>query len=120
MESMSKAKILRFYISNTDVVKHTSVYETLAYEAKKHGLAGATIYKGVMGYGTSSNLHSDKFWEINVKIPVVVEIIDEEEKIKSFLDVVLPWIELLPKGCLVTCQDIAVVLVKNGSGNNKL
>jgi uncharacterized protein len=114
MKSMSKAKILRFYISSTDVVKHTSVYETLAFEAKKYGLAGATVYKGVMGYGTSSNLHSDKFWEINYKIPVVVEIIDEEEKINHFLEVVLPWIDLLPKGCLITCQDTTVVLVKNG------
>lgn len=111
---MSKAKILRIYVSSTDVVKHTSVYETIAFEAKKYGLAGATVFKGIMGYGTSSNLHSDKFWEINYKVPVVVEIIDEEEKINHFLNIILPWLKLLPKGCLVTCQDTLVVLMKNG------
>lgn len=114
MESMSKAKTLRFYISSTDVIKHTSVYEALAFEAKKYGLSGATVYKGAMGYGTSSNLHSDKFWEFINKVPVVVEIVDEEDKINKFLEIVLPWLELLPKGCLVTCQDTLVVFVKNG------
>lgn len=117
MESMSKAKILRFYVSSTDVIKHTSVYEAIAIEAKKYGLAGATVFKGIMGYGTSSNLHSDKFWEINYKVPVVVEIIDKEEKINRFLDIVLPWLKLLPKGCLVTCEDTQIILMKNGERN---
>ena len=114
MESNSKAKVLKFYVSSTDVVKHTSVYETIAFAAKKHGLAGATVYKGIMGYGASSELHSDKFWELIDKVPVIVEIVDTEENIKSFLDVVLPWIKLLPKGCMVTCQDTDVILIKNG------
>ena len=114
MESSSKAKVLRFYVSSTDVVKHISVYEAIAVAAKEHGLGGATVYKGIMGYGTSSKLHSDKFWELIDKVPVIVEIVDTEENINSFLDVVLPWIKLLPKGCMVTCQDTNVILIKNG------
>ena len=114
MKKMSTAKVLRFYVSNTDMVKHVSVYETIAYEAKKYGLAGATVFKGVMGYGASSKLHSDKFWEIVEKVPVVVEIIDEEEKIDHFLEMTLPWLKALPKGCLVTCQDTLVILAKEG------
>lgn len=115
MELKSNVKTLKFYVSNTDVVNHESVYETIAIEAKNSGLAGATIYKGAMGYGTSSHLRSDKFWEMNYKVPVIIEIIDKEDKINSFLDKILPWIKQLPKGCLVTCQDTDVILVKDGN-----
>lgn len=107
-------KILKFYLSNTDVIKHDSLYETIANSAKHYGLAGATVYKGIMGYGRSSQLRSNKFWELNEKVPVIVEIIDEEEKLQNFLTNILPWIEKLPKGCLVTMQDIEIVLQKEG------
>ena len=112
MELQKKVKILRIYVSNTDKVKHSSVYESLAVGAQRYGLAGATVYKGIMGYGASSELHSDKFWELTDKIPVIVEMIDEEDKIDGFLTKVLPWLKLLPKGCLVVCQEAEVILTK--------
>lgn len=110
-----RQKILKFYLSNTDVIKHDSLYETIANSAKHYGLAGTTVYKGIMGYGQSSRLHSNKFWELNEKVPVIIEIIDEEDKLQNFLSNILPWIEKLPKGCLVTMQDIDIVLQKKGS-----
>lgn len=119
MNSMTKTKILRFYISSTDMINHKPVYEAIAYAAKENDLAGATVFKGIMGYGTSSELHSNLFWEIVDKVPVVVEIIEEEDKINRFLDVVLPWLKLQPKGCLVTCQDIQAILVKQGTQNHE-
>lgn len=109
-----RQKILKFYLSNTDVIKHDSLYETIATSAKHYGLAGATVYKGIMGYGQSSRLRSNKFWELNEKVPVIVEIIDEEDKLQNFLTNILPWIEKLPKGCLVTMQDVDIVLQKKG------
>ena len=112
-----RKKILKFYLSNTDVIKHDSLYETIANSAKHYGLAGATVYKGIMGYGQSSRLHSNKFWELNEKVPVIVEIIDEEDKLQNFLNNILPWIEKLPKGCLGTMQDIDIVLQKKGGSN---
>lgn len=108
------AKILKFYVSSTDVVNHESVYETIAFSARRYGLAGATVYKGVMGYGSSSSLHSDKFWELNNKVPVIVEFVDEEDKINGFLAEILPFINSLPKGCLITKEDIYIVLKKQG------
>ncbi len=109
-----EAKVLRIYISNTDKAEHTSLYEAIAFKAKSFGMAGVTVYKGVMGYGASLELHSDKFWEITDKIPVVVEIIDQSEKIDQFSETILPWINSLPKGCLITSQKIDVVLSKQG------
>ena len=113
------AKILKFYVSNTDVVKHNSVYESIAFAAKRFGLAGATVYKAIMGCGASSTLHSDKFWEINEKVPVIVEIVDEEEKIRNFLDEILPLLNALPKGCLVTMQDVEIILQKQEKKKKK-
>ena len=110
-----RQKILKFYLSNTDVIKHDSLYETIANSAKHYGLAGTTVYKGIMGYGQSSRLHSNKFWELNEKVPVIIEIIDEEDKLQNCLSNILPWIEKLPKGCRVTMQDIDIVLQKKGS-----
>lgn len=112
---MKQTKILRIYVSNTDRIKHTSVYESIAFAAKRYGLAGATVYKGIMGYGASSKLHSDKFWELTEKIPIIIEIIDDEEKINSFIEKILPLIQQLPKGCLVTCQNTEIVMIKKGN-----
>lgn len=114
MESMSKNKILRFYTSSTDKIKNTPVYEAIANAAKKNGLSGATVFRGIMGYGTSSELYSERFWEMVDKVPVVVEIVEEEEKIKMFLDSILPWLNDMPKGCLVTCQDTEIILLHKG------
>ncbi|MCK9159568.1 MAG: DUF190 domain-containing protein [Bacteroidaceae bacterium] len=119
MEKFKSAKILRIYLSNTDKLKHESAYEVLAFAAKKAGLAGVTAYKGIMGYGSSSELSSDKFWTFSEKIPVTIEIIDTEEKIKSFLDQILPLIDAMKKGCLITLQDTLIVLSKKGDKNSK-
>src|SRR5574344_2423348 len=108
-------KTLKFYLSNTETVKHNSAYESIAIAAQHYGLNGATIYKGIMGYGKSSRLHSNKFWELNEKVPVIIEIVDEENKLRSFLDNILPLIEKLPKGCLITMQDVEIVLQKKGN-----
>lgn len=114
MDSDVKYKVLRIYLSNTDKIKHTLVYEAIAFKAKQYGLAGATVYKGIMGYGASSSLNPVRFWELTEKIPVVVEIIDEESKINSFVEKIKPWLGLIPKGCLITCQDVDLIFLKKG------
>ena len=83
MEIKGEAKVLRIFISNTDKFKHNSLYEMIVFAAKRYDLAGATVLKGVMGYGSSSVIHSVKFWEITEKLPVVIEIVDEAKKLKS-------------------------------------
>jgi uncharacterized protein len=61
------------------------MYESIVFKAKEAGLAGATVIKGIFGYGASSVIHSYKFWEISEKLPVVVEIVDTEEKVMAVL-----------------------------------
>lgn len=112
---MTNVKLLRIYASNTDKVKHTSLYETLAFAAKRYGMAGVTVYKGIMGYGASSELVSDRFWELTEKTPVIIELIDDAEKIENFLRIISPWLEQLPKGCLVVILNTEIVLHRHGA-----
>ena len=114
METNDNVKVLRIYTSSTDKLKHTPLYEMIVFAARRNGLAGATVHKGVMGFGGSSVVHSAKFWETNDKLPVVVEIIDESSKIEAFFEVIKPYLESVRYGCLVTMEDVKVMLYKTG------
>ena len=85
--------ILRIYIGSSDKVNQQLLYEYLVFEAKKLGLAGATVLKGILSFGASSVIHSYKFWETLDKVPVVVEIVDEPSKINSYWETVKPVLE---------------------------
>lgn len=115
MEIKGEAQLLRIFISNTDKFKHNLLYEMVVFAAKRYGLSGATVLKGVMGYGTSSVVRSVKFWEITEKLPVVIEIIDESEKIEQFTRKILPWFEKLRYGCMITVEKANIILYKQGS-----
>ena len=114
MEINEKAKRLRIYVSNSDLYKHEPLYHFLTRTARELGMAGATIYKGVMGFGTSSDLVPPSFWEFAEKVPVTVEIIDTEEKIKDVLATTKPLLDGQPKGCLITEEDVNIIFIKHG------
>lgn len=114
MQTGSEVTMLRIYISSTDKFKHSTLSETLVFAAKRYGLAGATVTRGVMGYGSSSVVHSMKFWEISEKLPVLVEIVDETEKIDKFIAIIQPWFEKIPTGCLITKEQVNVVFYQKG------
>ncbi len=118
MEINKEAKLLRIFISNTDKFKNNSLYEMVVYAAKRYGLAGATVLKGDMGYGSSSIVRSVKFWEITEKLPVVIEIIDEADKIDKFTEIILPWFKKLRYGCLITVENTSILLYKKGDKKN--
>jgi PII-like signaling protein len=114
MNTKGEATLLRIFISSTDKFKHASLSESIVLQAKEHGLAGATISKCIMGFGASSIVHSYKFWETSEKIPVVVEIIDEDSKVLAFYEVIRPFLESMHYGCLVTTEKVNVMLYKSG------
>jgi uncharacterized protein len=114
MESGLDAKLLRIFVSSTDKFKHTPVYEMIVYAAKRYGMAGATVLKGVMGFGASSNISSVKLWEVTEKLPVIIEIVDESNKINSFIESIKPFFDKIKNGCVITVEDTKVVLFKTG------
>jgi len=114
MKAQCEAKILRIFTSNTDKFKHSLLYETIVFAAKRYDMAGATVTKGIMGFGSSSVIRSVKFWEVTEKLPIVIEIVDEAAKIDAFVEKLLPWFDYLPKGCLITVENVSVLLCKQG------
>jgi uncharacterized protein len=116
MKTDDKAKRLRIYISSTDKFKHTPLYEVIVYAARRYGITGATVLKGIMGYGASSKIYSNKLWEISEKLPLVVEIIDESNKIDSFFETIKPYFEKIGKGHLITMDETTIILHKTGIG----
>jgi uncharacterized protein len=76
--------------------------------------------KGVMGYGSSSVVHSVKFWELTEKLPLVIEIVDEASKIDLFIEKIIPWLKKSRKGCLVTVDKTEILLLKQGKKKNML
>jgi len=114
MQTGNAMRLLRIFISSTDKIKNQPLYENLVFLAKKHDMAGATVLRGVMGYGASSAVYSVKFWEYSEKLPMVVEIIDSRDKIEKFFEIIKPMLESMEKGCMVSMQDIDVRIYKPG------
>ncbi len=114
MEIKTPTVLLRIFVSSTDHIKQDPLCESIVFAAKNEGLAGATVTKGILGYGASSVIHSYKFWEVTDKLPVVIEIIDEEAKVRHFYETIRPQLESMRYGCLVTIQNIEVLLFKSG------
>lgn len=108
-------KMLRIYCSNTDRTHSHANYQLITLKAKEFGMMGATVYKGIMGYGTSSHLTIDTFWELSEKIPVIIEIIDTADKVTAFAHEISQLMENTDKGCLIIAQDVDILLRKKGT-----
>lgn len=104
--------LLRIFIGEADKIKHQPLYEALLFAAREQGLGGCTVLRGVMSYGASSTVHTAKLIEISQDLPVVVEIIDLEEKINQFADVAGKMLE--QAGCrgLITIEKAGVLYYK--------
>lgn len=101
----SQAKRLRIYIGEADQWKHRSLYQAIVAKAKELDLAGATVTRGLIGYGADKRIHTASIVDLSSDLPILIEIIDSDEyiaKIIPFLD------EVLEKG-LITIDDVEVI-----------
>ena len=114
MKPGDKAKRVRIYISSTDKYEHSPLYEVIVYTAREIGVAGATVLRGIMGYGSSSEVYTSKLWEISEKVPLVVDIVDEPEKINAFLEILKPIIDKSGKGHIITEEETTVLMHRTG------
>lgn len=87
MHIKGKAKLLRIFIDESDKSHSKPVYEEIVIKARKAGLAGATVFKGIMGYGGSSRIHTSKILRLSEDMPLTIEIVDESSKIEQFLPI---------------------------------
>lgn len=114
MENTTTAKLLRIFIGENDKVNGEPLFEAIVYAAKKQGLAGATVLKGMMGFGANSRVHTAKLLEISSDLPLIVEISDTEDKISAFIIQVERLFEESKSGGLITLEKIEVIRYKAG------
>ena len=105
MKLPEKSVLLRIFIGESDKFKGKPLYEQIVLKARELNLAGATVLRGIMGFGADSRMHSAKLLDLSMDLPIVVEIVDTKEQI----DKILPFIdENLTEG-LVTLENIKVI-----------
>ena len=104
MQIPTDAMLLRIFIGESDRWQHRPLYEAIVLKAREQHLAGATVVRGLMGFGKSSRLHTAKILELSDDLPLVIEIVDSDEKIKAFL----PTLDEMMAGGLVTLEKVNV------------
>ena len=112
---LGKKKVLKIFIDSMDKYNKVPLWEALLEEVKKEKLAGATVYKGVAGIGAFSELRSFKVWALAQDLPLVIEIIDDEQKISNFID----HIDGMIDNGLVTLTDTEVIKYKHENFDKK-
>ncbi len=109
MKTNSKAKLLRIFVGENDKHGHIGVHEKIVIEARQNGLAGATVYRGIMGYGSNSRIHTAKVLRLSEDMPLVIEIVDTEEKINAFIPTVDNIFEEANAGGLITIEAAEII-----------
>jgi len=108
MQMPEDGYLLRIFIGESDRHGHHPLYEAIVLKAREQGLAGATVTRGVMGYGKHSILHTAKILRLSEDLPMVVEIADSLERIEGFL----PSLSEMVKDGLVTLENVRVIHYK--------
>ena len=110
----SEHSLLKIHASTTDRMGSKLLYQHIVELAKERGITGATVYRGIMGYGSSSRISSSRFWELTEKLPVVIELADRTEKLETFYTEIEEELISMPKGCLVVLEPVQILLQKKG------
>ena len=105
MEIPRDSLLLRIFIGENDRSGHQPLHEAIVLKAREAHLAGATVLRGPMGYGQSSRLHTAKILRLSEDLPLLIEIVDSEEKISAFL----PVLEGMMESGLVTLEKVTVI-----------
>jgi PII-like signaling protein len=105
MQIPHDATLLRIFLGESDRWEHKPLYEAIVLKAREMHLAGATVLRGPVGFGKSSRLHTTKILRLSYDLPLVIEMVDAEEKINEFL----PVLNQMMKGGLVTLEKVRVI-----------
>jgi PII-like signaling protein len=112
-----QAVLLRVFIGESDKLGHLPLYEAIVKEAHESGLAGATVLKSVLGYGATARIRTQKILDLASDLSLVIEIVDEEDKISIFRQVLTEMFERAGCGGLVTLENIQVIHYQPGQNS---
>lgn len=105
MKMEGTGKLLRIFVSESDVWHGEPLYEAIVRRAKEHGLAGATVLRGIEGFGAHSRIHTARLLRMSEDLPLVIEIVDSEDRIRG----VLPMLDEMVSEGLVTLESVEVI-----------
>ncbi|HEY5036220.1 MAG TPA: DUF190 domain-containing protein [Chthoniobacterales bacterium] len=111
MQVPENALLLRIFLGESDRWQHQPLYEAIVMKARELHLAGATVLRGPMGFGAASRIHTAKILRLSMDLPLVIEIVDAEEKVQSFL----PILDQMMGGGLVTLEKVKVIHYRDGT-----
>jgi uncharacterized protein len=109
LEISGQAVLLRIFIGESDKLGHVPLFEAIVKQARDAGLAGATVLKGVLGYGATARIRTTKILDLSADLSMVVEIVDEESKVKAFQSQLAGLFDHAGCGGLVTLEKVGVV-----------
>jgi uncharacterized protein len=112
MELGGQSKLLRIFLGENDKIGHRSLYEAIVFAARDQGVAGATVLRGILSFGASTRIHTAKLIDISEDLPIVVEIIDTEEKINEFIPMINKLFDECGRGGLITIEQVNVLYYK--------
>lgn len=109
MQLPNEAELLRIFIGESDKWHGRPLYEVIVEEARKRGMAGATVLKGTLGFGADSRIHTAKILRLSEDLPLVIEIVDKPERIAEFL----PQLDTMIDEGLVTLEKVRVIAYRH-------
>lgn len=110
MKLQGEGTLLRIFIGESDKVDHHALYITIVKAAKEQGLAGATVVRGIEGFGANSrSIHTARILRLSEDLPIVVELVDTEQKIAAFLPTAESLIERAGGGAMITLEKVEVI-----------
>lgn len=114
MEPQSEAQLLRIFIGESDKLRHLPLMEVIVREARDNGLAGATAWRGLSGFGPGTCIRTSKILDLSADLPVVIEITDAADRIESFLPVLDRLFKEAGCGGLVTRENVRIIRYAHG------
>ena len=111
MKLPSDAELLRIFIGESDKARGRPLYEVIVDEARRRGLAGATVLRGTLGFGANSRIHTAKILRLSEDLPMVIEIVDTRERIAEFR----PELDGMIDEGLVTLEKVRVIAYRHGA-----
>jgi PII-like signaling protein len=110
MKTEGAGKLLRIFIGESDRWGHQPLYTAIVEAARKAGLSGATVFKGIEGYGGHSVVHAARIFDLSSDLPVLIEVVDSEERVRAFL----PQLDDMVKEGLVTLETVEIIAYRAG------
>ena len=119
MELKGNARLLRIFLGEMDKINHTPMYDEIVRRARSEGLSGATVWRGIMGFGPTARMRTSKILDLSSDLPVIVEIVDTEMKITPFLEILHDMFESVQCGGMITVENVEVIRYLHGKNGNK-